>query len=256
MRRRRRILQAISDLNNGSLEGVTILDLGSLEGHFSFEFAARGATVLGIEGRQSNVDKALEMQKGLDASRVRFVRDDVRNLSKEKYGEFDVVFAGGILYHLTASDGLQFLRSISEVCRRFAVIDTHISFKDETTFEHQGVVYSGKRYVEFETQPSKEEEEKSNWSSIGNTESFWMTHASLLNALTDVGFTSIYECHVPTANDLPPDRITLVAFKRTPVNLTYDPLPEAMMRERLPELAQQNKGILERVVRRISQAKG
>lgn len=235
MRRRRRIVQIISDLNNGSLEDVTILDLASLEGHFSFEFAAKGANVLGIEGRQSNIDKALQMQKELDAGGVRFVRDDVRNLSKERYGEFDIVFAGGILYHLTGADGLQFLRSIAEVCKRFAVIDTHISFKAETQFGHQGTVYAGKKFVEFERPPSEEEQEKSNWASIGNLESFWMTRASLLNALADVGFTSVCECHVPTANDLSPDRITLVAFKGMPVNLAYDPLTEEMIRERVPE---------------------
>ena len=46
------------------------------------------------------------------------MQDDVRNLSVEKHGEFDVVLCLGNLYHLGAPDVFSFAARLSEVCRR------------------------------------------------------------------------------------------------------------------------------------------
>src|ERR1700722_5752392 len=96
----RRIVQCVFDLTGGSVEGLRILDLACLEGLFAIEFARHKARCLGIEGREANIEKARFAKDVLSLDSLEFVQDDVRNLSLEKYGEFDVVLCLGLLYHL------------------------------------------------------------------------------------------------------------------------------------------------------------
>lgn len=214
---------------------MRVLDLASLEGHYAFEIAKRGARVLGIEGRATNIERALQRKTELGLTNVEFTQDDVRNLSRDKYGEFDVVMCLGILYHLDMPDALEFLESISETCRSFAVIDTHISTTPDSVCTYKGHDYHGWYYTEYPEKPTRETEEQSVWASIGNTKSFWFTRPSLYNALAHVGFNSIYECHVPTTTDIPSDRITLIALKSPVENLIESPLTEEEICEEYDE---------------------
>ncbi len=230
MRRRARIIQVVCDLTKKPISELRILDLASLEGHFSFEFASKGAQVTGIEGRQSNIEKALALGERLKL-KPQFVKDDVRNLSSEEYGVFDVVLCLGILYHLDAPDIKSFLETLYEVCRDFVVIDTHVGLSPVEKFGK----YSGYYFTEYECEPSPEEREKSSWSSIGNVKSFWLTKPSLVSALADVGFTSVMEVHFPTMNDMAADRVTLVAFKGKPEMPTVEFTDPSILGERPPE---------------------
>ena len=192
------------------ITGARILDLASLEGDFSAEMAVRGARVVSVEGRASNIEIA---KKKFGHPNIEYVQDDVRNLSAEKYGTFDAVLCLGILYHLDAPDCFALLDSISKVLEPtgFAIIDTHIALKATATAEHKGRHYSGWQYTEYQQEPSKEVEESSRWAAIGNTRSFWPTKPSLINALVDSGFSSVYECQYPAWNDIPADRVAMVA---------------------------------------------
>jgi SAM-dependent methyltransferase len=216
----------VSDLTKKPISELCILDLASLEGQFSFEFASRGATVTGIEGRQSNIEKALTLGEKLKLP-VTFIKDDVRNLSAQRYGNFDVVLSLGILYHLDGPDILPFLKAIYEICRDFVVVDTHVALRPEERFgEYWGWYFS---------EPALEEGNP--WASIGNTRSFWLTRPSLVNALADAGFTSVMEVHFPTMNDIAADRVTVVAFKgqaEPPSVVFTDP---KILQERMPEAA-------------------
>lgn len=229
--RRRRIIQIISDLAPKPLNTLRVLDLASLEGHYSLEFAARGCQVLGIEGRQSNIKIAEAEKRRLGFQNVEFVQDDVRNLSVEKYGTFDITLALGIMYHLEAEDAVKLINKIAQVCPEgIAIIDTHFSPTIEETIQIDGEVYAGKYYEEYEEdEPSVEKVEESRWSAIGNTKSFWFTRASLYNQIERAGFTSIYECHSPYASDYPQDRATLVACRGKREHLLNVESPPALM---------------------------
>jgi hypothetical protein len=233
MRRRARINQIVSDSVRKPLSESRILDLASLEGDFSAEFAFRGAEVLGVEGRRTNIERAAAR---FSLPNLRFVQDDVRNISREKYGEFDVVLCLGILYHLDAPDCFKLLEAIAEVCIDITIIDTHISLTRDEIVKYKGHEYRGRLYTEYSREPTPEQTEKSTWASIGNLRSFWPTKPSLVNAIVDAGFNSVYECLYPAWNDIPSDRVALVAQKGKRERILAADFDEGILDERVDEV--------------------
>ncbi len=207
----RRTIQTIADLSLKSWNQLRILDLGSLEGIYALEFASHGAEVVAIEGRDSNNAHARFAAEVLECRNVEFVTDDVRNLSPEKYGQFDVVFCSGILYHLTGADACRFLASIKKVCKRLTIIDTQFGLKPEHSMCWEGHSYSGFVFREHALGDTPEVKSAQKWSSLDNDTSFWFTKPSLLNLLRDVGFTSVFEVMNPKAIDYS-DRVTFAAL--------------------------------------------
>lgn len=234
MRRLARIIQMVSDAVRKPLSELRILDLASLDGRFSAEFASRGANVLGIEGRRSNVDCA---QARYSLPNLRFAHDDVRNVSRAKYGEFDVVLCLGILYHLDAPDCFKLLEAIAEVCTGVAIIDTHFSLRRDEVVTYKGHQYAGWKFIEYNREPTPEQTEQTKWASIGNLRSFWPTKPSLVNAIADAGFNSVYECQYPAWNDIPSDRVALVALKGRKERILSTEFDPGILAERIDEVA-------------------
>lgn len=215
----RRIVSIVSDISRMSLADLSVLDLACLEGLYSIELARHGSEVAAIEIRETNIEKVRFAKDVLSLDRLRLYCDDIRNLSREKHGSFDVVLCLGILYHLDAPDIFSFIEKMAEVCKMFAVIDTHISATTDTYHTYNNKTYWGKQYQEHSPDSTQEERLKSLWSSVDNVESFWPTRPSLYNMLMHAGFTSVYECHVPPETGKPSDRLTLVAIKGRKENL-------------------------------------
>ncbi|MFH1102252.1 MAG: class I SAM-dependent methyltransferase [Pseudomonadota bacterium] len=231
----RRVFQIVSDISEKPLNQLRILDLACLEGLYGIEFARHDAEVVAIEGRKANFEKARFSKAILSLHNLDVQQGDVRNLSRERYGYFDVVLCLGILYHLNVPDVFQFLEQVVQVCTRLAVIDTHISLTPEKSFVYKGREYRGKEYIETWAASPSVEREKSSWASLDNPKSFWFTRSSLLNLLSHIGFTSVYECYVPEEAQKPADRITLAAIKGKPQHLISCPLLNARMPEEIPE---------------------
>jgi len=234
----RRIVQIASDITNQPLQSLRVLDLACLEGMYGLEFARHGAEVVCIEGREPNIEKARFAQDILDLKNISFVQDDVRNLSVSKYGHFDVVLCLGILYHLDAPDVFSFVESISEVCRRVAIIDTHFGISANRSYNHKGLEYQGWSYPEHPPEASKEERLKWLWASLDNEKSFWFTRPSLFNLLARSGFSSVYACQNPAVPGSWADRDTLAAVKGTEQDLfstpNFDNSPHAVWPEVSP----------------------
>lgn len=252
MRRRLRINQIVNDFAPKPLNQCRILDIASLEGGYSAEFAKRGAEVLGVEGRKANIEHATARYT---MPNLKFVQDDVRNISREKYGEFHIVLCLGILYHLDAPDCFKLLESIGEVCAYFAIIDTHFAIKPSEIVKYSGNDYHGWRYTEYAQEPTEKETEESVWASIGNRKSFWLTKPSLINAITNAGFNSVYESQYPAWNDIPSDRVTLIAKKGARQELLNNdfnyPFEEEIMNERVDETPKVAP-VAERAEKRVS----
>lgn len=238
----RRVAQTIADLSGQSFENLRVLDLACLEGLYGIEMALQGAKVVAIEGREANVEKARFAKEALSLENIDIVRDDVRNLSAEKYGQFDVVLCLGIFYHLDSPDVFHFMESVAEVCNRLAVIDTHVSAVAEKCYAYKGNSYWGRVYPEHSPDSTLEERAKSLWSSVDNINSFWLTRPSLYNLLGRVGFSSVYECHSPIVKKYEvmrarqeADRSTFVAVKGQPVRLLSSPAINDLPQEDWPE---------------------
>ena len=215
----RRFVQSAADLAGQPLNRLRVLDLGPLEGVFSVEFALHGAEVLALEGRPANLEKIRFAKEVLGLENLHLALDDVRNLHSDKHGTFDVVLCSGVLYHLDAPSLRPFLQRVADVCRRFALIDTHLSLVDAESMVADGHTYWGRTVVEHEPESSEPERLAQAWKSLDNVTSFHLTRASFYNLLRHVGFTSVFECHNPTAYVLL-DRNTFVAFKgqRQPIH--------------------------------------
>jgi SAM-dependent methyltransferase len=251
--RLRRFLQVAADISEKPIDELRILDLGCLEGMFAIEFALHGSQVVAIEGREVNLAKARFARDALRLDNVDFIRDDVRKLSTETHGVFDVILCLGILYHLDAPDVLLLAQRMFEVCARAVIIDTHISFDDSASYSAGGRTYQGQYVGEHDERLDSEQRLAALWRSLDNPRSFVPTYASLCNLLRHVGFTSVYEVRNPFeyhnqkwpgapedgAFVVHKDRVTLVAVKGRPQTLISSPLTE-----RSPEIDRTENPVL------------
>ncbi|HLH25079.1 MAG TPA: methyltransferase domain-containing protein [Chloroflexota bacterium] len=231
----RRIVQIIADAANKPFDQLRIIDFGCLEGLESIELAHQGAAVVGIEGRERNVVKAEFAKRALSLSRAEFHLEDVRNVTRARYGEFDVVLCMGILYHLDAPDVFEFLEQVADMCSHFAIIDTHFSFVGDEVRTYNGRRYYGASYQEHPPSDSREQRLARAWASLDNPRSFWFTRPSLFNVLAHVGFTSVLECYIPAHVNQFNDRTTLLAFKGKRQALRAFPVTDAVESEDWPE---------------------
>ena len=157
-----------------NLPGLRVLDLACRIGSFSAAFAARGAEVLGLDGRQENLDE-------VPPCSAKFARADVRELRASRQGEWDVTLCLGILYHLEAVDALALMRTMRDLTGKFAVIDTHVGTNyGEVVID--GQKYRGSVYGEALGHP---------WSALDNPTSWWFTEVSLEQALKDSGWINV-----------------------------------------------------------------
>ena len=216
----RRVTQLACDVFGGSLAGVRVLDLACLEGMYSLELARRGADVVAIEGREANLEKARFAARTLELA-VDFQLGDVRDLSREAHGEFDLVLALGILYHLDADDLFSVLERIGTVTRRALVVDTGVGTAGREAFGD----YRGTRLVEHRPDSTEEERRDAVWSSLDNLTAVALTRPSLERALARQGFTTVLECHVPAEPAKEVDRVTLLALKGTQAGGLVTPSP-------------------------------
>lgn len=162
-----------------SISGLRILDLASRVGAFSDPLAREGASVLGIEARQENIDQAPPITPGLD---LHYECDDVRSVTAAVTGTFDVVLCLGLLYHLDAKSARDLLLELAQMST-LLILDTHISTAGETiTHLHSGHRYTGHIYADYTDSP---------WGSYKNETSFWFTIESLTDLLTDCGFRDV-----------------------------------------------------------------
>ncbi|HVF61651.1 MAG TPA: class I SAM-dependent methyltransferase [Thermoanaerobaculia bacterium] len=252
----RRFVQIAADVTGKPLDALRVLDLACLEGHYGIEFALHGAQVLAIEGRETNLAKARFAKEMLSLDRLELALEDVRHLDVQRHGRFDVVLCLGILYHLDTPDAMDFVESLSRVCTRVAIIDTHISLSDDASFAWKDKTYWGAYSKEHDDDATPEQKLASLWYSLDNPRSFKLTRASLCNLLRHVGFTSVYECMNPYEYHYPnwphaaagdstvvwKDRLTLVAIKGQEQRLLSSPVTDGLPEIDRPERPEDMQG--------------
>lgn len=232
----RRVLQIAADVTRRPLSELRVLDLACLEGMYGIEFARKGARVVGIEARDQHIVKAQFAAEALGLTSVEILKDDVRNLSVERHGSFDVVLCLGILYHLNAPDVFEFIERMAGVCTGVLIVDTHISLGKGRPFPFRGKTYRGRRILEHLPWKSALDRARKPWASLDNTWSVWLTVSSLSNALQDAGFTTVYQCEVPALAGRIHNRRTFVALKGVPVTVDSTPPVNAEPLDRVQDI--------------------
>ena len=233
--RLRRFVQLVADLLGKPISQTRVLDLACLEGHYAIEFALHGAEVTAIEIREANIAKARYAKEQMGLDKLTLVQDDVRNISVEKYGRFDVIICAGLIYHLDVPDVFHFTERMAEMCTRLAIIESQMSLIDHDSVDYKGHKYSGLWYQEHQPDATPEEKAADNWASIDNVRSFWFTPASLCNLVSQAGFTSLFECHNPVMPDVADDRRTYVAMKGVRQAVHSSPPTDALQDMQHPE---------------------
>ena len=99
---------------DGTLEGMTVLELGPLEGAHSYQLEQLGAArIVAIESNVEAYLKCLIMKEALGMRRAEFLLGDFNLYLQECAERFDIVFACGVLYHM--EDPLALIRGIARL---------------------------------------------------------------------------------------------------------------------------------------------
>jgi len=210
--------KAISDFYpNKTYIGKKIIDIGCLEGGYTVEFAKRGLIATGLEVRESNFKNCIYVKNNVNLSNLSFIHDNAWNI--EKYGQYNIVFCCGLLYHLEYPK--RYLNILSKICNDLLILDTNCSFIQD--MEHKATqqqtvkvspltINEGIQGRFYQEGTGGIRNEKAKWSSWENSRSFWPLLDELKNTLATAGFNSV--CEIKSPNRLKPTtRVTLVAYK-------------------------------------------
>jgi SAM-dependent methyltransferase len=98
----------------GYLNGMTVLELGPLEGAHTYQLEQLGAArVLAIESNVEAYLKCLIMKEALGMQRASFMLGDFSLYLRDAAERFDLVFCCGVLYHM--ENPLALIRDIARV---------------------------------------------------------------------------------------------------------------------------------------------
>ncbi len=200
------LLRVLAFFYRGRLANLRVADLGCLEGGFALALAQRGMNVVGIEARKKNLEKARLLKQHFDLPNLEFVEGDVKNFTRDNFGDFDVVLALGILYHL--DQPAAWLRQIAGATGSVLIVDSHYAPDDEASLalidqriaqlsaleriEDGPATYEGRWFFEYGADAEREDQL---WASYSNRKSFWLTKESLLRAVSSAGFDLVFEQH-------------------------------------------------------------
>ncbi len=192
-------------ISNVQFEDKRILELGPLEGGNTIKLEGLNPkSILSIEGRVESYLKCCMVKNLYDLNRSKFYLDDVMNISKEKYGSFDIAVVLGLLYHLDKPHVL--LNELSRMVNTL-IISTHYAdntspypnAEDHTIITPNGKYY-GRLYIE---------DPASDPNAGLQFKSFWPYEKDLIQMCKDSGFSHI---KILARNPDPNEQYKLIYF--------------------------------------------
>jgi SAM-dependent methyltransferase len=127
---------------DGKLSQQRILELGPLEGGHTFGLERAGADVLGIEGNAEAYLKCL-IVKEITKMKSEFLLGDFSSYLRETKERYDVVFASGVLYHM--SKPLDLIEQIAKVTDK-CLLWTHVYNPEKDTGPKRSRLSDDNRY--------------------------------------------------------------------------------------------------------------
>lgn len=106
------------------LDGLRVLDVGALNGCFSFECERRGAAEVVALSLEDPERSGFNRLKQILGSRVTYVTGSAYSLAPRQLGTFDVILFLGVLYHLRYP--LLAIDRLRSVSRGDVLIETHV----------------------------------------------------------------------------------------------------------------------------------
>ena len=181
-------------------EDCSFLDLGCSEGTTTLGLSQMGSTVYGVEGRADGIDRANVLKDIVDFRKTHFSVDNVNNESA--FREVDGIFNAGILYHL--EDPVEMIERCCKYAKSFVYVDTGHAPKSEEerreskfspyfgrefTIEYQGLKLKAVDFAEpGDTREKVDGMRRGPRSGIGNSNSVWLAHESLIELMEKLGF--------------------------------------------------------------------
>jgi len=229
--------------------------LAAFEGAFAIEFARHGANVVMVEARDPHVAKARFVKEVLGLENLEVIQDDVRTITLDRLGAFDVVLCLGILYHLDAKDLIPFLSAIKGLTNHLAVLETQMSLRARDQLKGPKASYWGRYFGENVEQLG---------AAIDSPKALWLTKSSLMNLLTDIGFTSVSQCLNPAIAvvDAFIDHGTFLIVKGQPQDIVSAPesarakVEKARWPERMKPMNEPRQRVVTLVQERIARVFG
>lgn len=192
-------LEQFNRVRDKDWEQCSFLDLGCSEGTTTLGISQMGSEVYGVEGRADGILRAKALADIAGFDRAHFA---VGNVNEESsFREVDGIFNAGILYHLDKP--IPFLENTAKNARNFIYLDTgHApSSKEEHdnskflsnfgktyTIKYNGLNLDVIDFAEPATPEKKGGLRRGPRSSIGNTNSVWLTLSSLKDLMAELGF--------------------------------------------------------------------
>ena len=177
----------------GPFKGKAILELGPLEAAHTYMLQKAGAkSIVAVEANSKAFLKCLCVKEVLNLDKAKFLLGDFNSYMETTAEQFDVLFASGILYHMT--DPVHTLKLISNRCEK-VFLWTHyyddVLRTSEQLKKKYGSVetasYDGWQY-EYVTQSYLEALNSNAFCGGSAPTSKWLTRKSLLAALEQFGF--------------------------------------------------------------------
>jgi SAM-dependent methyltransferase len=169
-------------LEEVSVGGKRLLELGPLEGGHTLALArAGGSEIVAVEGRPDNLGRCLLIKDVFDLKNATFLLGDIRDVTRPSHGEFDLVIAMGVLYHLPDPDRL--LAHLVDIAP-LTLLWTHVADERHPANAKEGTLVSpwgmfrGKVYIEDTAHPL----------SAVDREAIWLYRQDLVSLVKAVGF--------------------------------------------------------------------
>ena len=135
----------LSDEIPMDLSGRRILDIGCADGFFTLEFARRNAKeVVAVDSWVKHINRIKWLKDHFDLANITPIKDTAEHMTPDKYGEFDIVFMLGLLYHL--KDPLTGLESVSNLTNVLYLESISI-FDDENSYLYLKPPQEGVSYI-------------------------------------------------------------------------------------------------------------
>lgn len=128
--RRQHFFKPLLDLYGGSLEGLSVLDLGCCQGFWSFECVKAGSSsVLGLDSSEAFIQQAVALKTIFDLSGCEFRKSHLEDESWwDQAGLRAVTLFLGLFYHL--SDPILVLRKAMKLTLDTIIVDTEVAAGD------------------------------------------------------------------------------------------------------------------------------